>query len=336
MHALEPTPPTAPDRRGAPDPLDSEALEELLERLYCEDLGWPVAEWKSFDGAVPAHWLASDLTTAACVPAEARARAILRAKSPGVLAGLEVFARAFRKLDPAIEVDLTAVDGARVEVGDEVAYLAGSARALLIAERTALNLLQRMSGVATLTRAFVDAVEGTDARILDTRKTTPGLRFLERYAVRVGGGENHRYGLFDEVLIKDNHADLAGLEGNSERAALLVQAARERFGDQVRLVCEARNRTAAEGALRAGADVLLLDNFETTDLAELTPILRALAEALGTRVQLEASGGLDLQSVAGYARSGVDRLSIGALTHSAKALDLSLAMAPLSTGEGVS
>ncbi|MHC4376067.1 MAG: carboxylating nicotinate-nucleotide diphosphorylase [Planctomycetota bacterium] len=332
MDAPQPTPPSAPARRGRPEPVDAGALEALLERMYAEDLGWPESAWGDLSGGVPADWLECDLTTASGVPAEARAEALLRAKADGVLAGLEVFARAFTKLDPSIECELRAADGHRIAPGQIVARLEGPARALLVAERTALNLVQRMSGVATLTRAFVDAVEGTDARVLDTRKTTPGLRFLERYAVRVGGGENHRYGLFDEVLIKDNHADLAGLDDSSERAATLVAAARERFAERVRVVCEARDGVAARGALRAGADVLLLDNFEPAELGRLIPELRALAAELGRRVELEASGGLNLDTVGDYARCGVDRLSIGALTHSAKALDLSLALQPLGVG----
>jgi nicotinate-nucleotide pyrophosphorylase (carboxylating) len=334
MDAPEPTPPSAPARRGRPQPVDAVALEALLERMYGEDLGWPAAAWAECAAGVPAEWLECDLTTASGVPAGARAEALLRVKAPGVLAGLEVFERAFTKLDPGLVCERSVEDGERIAPGQVVARLEGSARVLLVAERTALNLVQRMSGVATLTRAFVDAVEGTGARVLDTRKTTPGLRFLERYAVRVGGGENHRYGLFDEVLIKDNHADLAGLEDSSERAATLVTAARERFADRVRVVCEARDGVAARGALRAGADVLLLDNFAPPELARLIPELRALAAELGRGVELEASGGLTLETVADYARCGVDRLSIGALTHSARALDLSLGLQPLGVEAG--
>lgn len=259
-----------------------------------------------------------DLTTSTAVPPGRQVRARLVAKGAGVLAGLELFAEAFRICDADAVVELDFSDGERVVPGDEVARVSGEARALLIAERTALNFLQQLSGVATLTAKYVERAAGR-VRILDTRKTVPLLRHLQKYAVVMGGGENHRFGLFDEAMIKDNHLDLAGLD----LEALTAQV-RGELGSEVRITSEARDGEEARGAVRGGADVVLLDNMTPTSMAALVPELRALATALGRTVELEASGGVGLDAIDAIAATGVDRVSIGALTHSAPVLDLSL------------
>lgn len=284
-------------------------------------------------GGMPAHDLdrmlaaalvedqgGGDLTSLSTVPEGTQCRAKLTAKAGGVLAGMEIFQRVFELCSSEIEFDCLIQDGERVAPGSVVAELRGDARAVLLAERTALNYLQRMSGIATLTAEYVRLAAGR-ARILDTRKTTPGLRALEKYAVRCGGGENHRIGLFDEVMIKDNHLDLSG-----KSLGELVRKAREDVGPAVRITAEARDAGEAEQAADAGADVILLDNLDAEAMREVGPRLRQLAQANGRKLELEASGGIDAGNLAAVAASGVDRISIGALTHSAPALDLSLAV----------
>ncbi len=302
-------------RIGPPDPLASATIDRVVVPALAEDLG---------DG---------DLTSEGLVPAGVRATARLIARAPGVLAGLDVFTRTFELCDSDVQVHSNVADGVCVQPDQELLVMEGSARAILLGERTALNLLQRMSGIATLTARFVEAVSsvqgqgGRTPRILDTRKTTPNLRALEKYAVRCGGGENHRFGLFDEAMIKENHLALAG----SDLRQALVDL-RGRVGAQVRITAEAVSDVEAEAAVRGGANVILLDNFTPQNLAQLCPRLRDLAAESGTQVELEASGGIHLQSVAAFAASGVDRLSVGALTHSVPALDLSLYVAPV-TGQ---
>jgi nicotinate-nucleotide pyrophosphorylase (carboxylating) len=257
-----------------------------------------------------------DITSDHAIDASARARARLVAKAHGRLAGLAAFARAIELCDPQAEVQALARDGDSLEPGQVVARARGSARALLRAERTALNVIQRLSGIATLTARFVERAGGR-ARILDTRKTTPGLRVLEKYAVRCGGGENHRFGLYDEAMLKNNHADLAG-----RPLGELVQELRSELGPKVRIHAEARGEAEGLSAVAGGADVVLLDNLAPQAMAELCPRLRAAAR--GRPLELEASGGVDLETVAAIAACGVDRVSVGALTHSAPALDFSL------------
>jgi len=259
-----------------------------------------------------------DLTSEATLAPERRARAELVAKEDGRLAGLGVFARVFELCDPDVEIELAASDGDDVVRGQRLATIAGRARALLLAERTALNFLQRLSGIATATARLV-RIAGGRARVLDTRKTTPGLRRLEKYAVRCGGGENHRIGLFDEVMIKDNHIDLSGCAPDE-----LVRRTRARVGPDVRITAEARSAEEALAAARAGADVVLLDNLDVETMRELCPRVRRAAVEAGHTVELEASGGVDEASLAAVAGCGVDRVSVGSLTHSAPALDLSL------------
>jgi len=263
------------------------------------------------------------VTSEGLLPAEVLAEARLVARDSGVLAGLDVFTRTFQLCDERVKFQVNARDGQRVEPDQELATLVGTARGMLLAERTALNLLQRMSGIATQTAQFVQEVGG-QVRVLDTRKTTPGLRTLEKYAVRCGGGENHRFGLFDEAMIKENHLALAGCD--LERALGLL---RQEVGPSMRITAEASDRNEASAALRGGADVILLDNFSPAELRELCPVLRQQSQELGTKVELEASGGIRLATVAAFAQTGVDRLSVGALTHSVQALDLSLYLKPL-------
>ena len=275
--------------------MDDAALDDLVARALAEDVG------------------AGDVTTAATVPPGTRARARITQKAPGVVFGIDAAERCFAALDPAVGVRRETVEGAWRERGPVLA-LAGDAAALLAAERTALNLLQRLSGVATLTAHYVRAVAGTRARILDTRKTTPGLRALEKAAVVAGGGTNHRAGLFDAILIKENHAAIAGGVGPAVRAALAAAPG-------LPLEVECRDEADVDEALEAGAPRLLLDNIDPARL-------RRIVERVGDRAQLEASGGVTLATVRDVAETGVHWISVGALTHSAPALDLSLLLEP--------
>jgi nicotinate-nucleotide pyrophosphorylase (carboxylating) len=227
--------------------------------------------------------------------------------------------QAFRELASDCQVELLRRDGETFAPGDLVLHVAGSMRALLVAERTALNFVQRLSGIATATRAFVDAVAGTRARILDTRKTTPGLRLLEKEAVVSGGGCNHRFGLFDQVLLKENHFAFARPSSYEETVRRCVE------GQAAPVVAEARNVAEALAAVRGGAAVVLLDNFAPGEaLRAAVAAVRSAASAQGRAVEIEASGGVDLRTVRAFAESGVDRISVGAITHSAPAVDLSL------------
>ncbi len=268
-------------------------LEEALRAWLREDLGQ------------------GDLTSLLVVPEDLEGEAVILAKEGGVLAGLWVAERVFALADPRTAFTPLVAVGAWVAEGTEVARVRGPLRGILAGERLALNLLQRLSGIATLTRAYVEALAGTKAQILDTRKTTPGLRALEKYAVRVGGGRNHRYGLFDGILLKENHVRAAGGVGEA------VRRAKARAPHYLKVEVEVRSLEELEEALEAGADLILLDNFP----------LEALREAVrrvGGRVPLEASGNMTLERAKAAAEAGVDYVSVGALTHSAKALDLSL------------
>jgi nicotinate-nucleotide pyrophosphorylase (carboxylating) len=265
---------------------------------------------------------AGDVTSDHAVPASARAKAKLVCKASGRLAGLDVFARVVELCDPAARIELDARDGDAIEPRQVLARFEGNARALLAAERTALNLIQRMSGIATATSHYVERCAGK-ARILDTRKTTPNLRALEKYAVRCGGGENHRFGLYDEAMVKNNHLDLAG-RGLAEVLADLRRA----LGPGVRITAEARDEREAAAGVAGGADVVMLDNLSVERMSVLAPKLRAAARERGRALEIEASGGITLENVASVASCGVDRISIGAVTHSAPALDLSLYLEP--------
>ncbi|MGH7718060.1 MAG: carboxylating nicotinate-nucleotide diphosphorylase [Gemmatimonadaceae bacterium] len=263
-------------------------------------------------GALEEDGAFNDVTTIATVRPERHAFATIVARSPGVIAGLPVAVAAFRVLDPNVAIRIDEEDGAPVVGGTSIMRLSGDPRALLSAERVALNFMQRLSGVATITARYVEAVQGTHARILDTRKTTPGLRSLEKYAVRAGGGGNHRLGLSDQVLIKDNH--LAVLNGD---IALAVSRAREfaPTGTRIEVECDSIQQVAA--AVDAGADIVLLDNMSPDTLRECVALVRR-------RAITEASGGVTLENVRAVADSGVDWISVGALTHSAPALDLAM------------
>lgn len=256
---------------------------------------------------------AGDVTAAACIPADARLTADFAARQAGVAAGLAVVRLAVRAMDPDAVVEERIKDGEAFEAGQTLVRVEADARALLAAERTALNLLGRLCGVATLTRAYVEAVAGTSARIADTRKTTPGLRALEKHAVAMGGGSNHRFGLDDAVLIKDNHVAVCG------GAAEAVRRARASVGHlmKVEVEVDGLDQLDAVLALDDGPDVVMLDNFGLDDLRE------AVRRNAG-RVVLEASGGVNLKTVLAIAETGVDVISVGALTHSAPSLDIGL------------
>ncbi len=269
-------------------------VADLLERALAEDIG------------------PGDLTTAATVPEDARCTAVLTAKADGVLSGIELFRAVFDRLEAGVCNWRGSANGTRIAVGDTVATFSGLTRAVLTGERVALNLTQRLSGVATLTARYCDAIAGTDAVIVDTRKTTPLLREWEKAAVRHGGGRNHRFALYDGVLIKDNHIVAAG----GVRPA--VEAARASAHHLVRIQVEAATPAQVDEAIAAGADAILLDNMAIGDLQE------AVKRTSGAGVVLEASGDMSLDRVREVARTGVHLISVGALTHSAPALNLSL------------
>jgi nicotinate-nucleotide pyrophosphorylase (carboxylating) len=254
----------------------------------------------------------NDLTTMATVVSERRARGKLVARDAGVLCGVPLAVEAFRRLDPKVSIRIDREDGARLHAGESVLYLSGHARALLAAERVALNFMQRLSGIATLTARYVDAVRGTRAKILDTRKTTPGWRLLEKYAVRAGGGTNHRLNLSSAILIKDNH--LASVDGD---VVVAVKRARDLApaGTKVEVECDRVEQVAA--ALDAKADIILLDNMDLDHMREAVKLVDG-------RAIIEASGGVNLDTVRGIAETGVDWISVGKLTHSAPALNLAL------------
>lgn len=255
-----------------------------------------------------------DVTTLATIPADATAKGMLLVKQDGVISGLRVAADVFARVDPRIVVTPTARDGDRVKAGTVIARIEGPARGVLSGERVSLNLLQRLSGIATLTAAFADAVSGTNARIVDTRKTTPGLRALEKAAVRDGGGHNHRFGLGDGVLIKDNH--LAAV-GGADRVTKAVKTARAYAPHTLKIEVEVTTLAEVEEAVAAGADIILLDNMSPTEMAKAAALVNG-------RALLEASGGVTLETVRAIAETGVDLISVGALTHSAPSLDISL------------
>lgn len=275
-------------------PLPRLMVEPIVRAALLEDLG-----------------RAGDITTDAIVPASARARVALVARKPGVIAGLDAALLAFTLVEPAIAAEVLAPDGARAGVGETIAVLNGPARGLLTAERTALNLLCHLSGIATATAAIVDSIRGTRAHVVCTRKTMPGLRALQKHAVRAGGGSNHRFGLDDAVLIKDNHVAIAGSVGEAFRRA------RAHAGHMVKIELEVDTMEQLQEALALGVDAVLLDNMRPATLAEAVALV-------GGRALTEASGGITAETAPAIARAGVDLLSVGALTHSVKALDIGL------------
>ncbi len=278
------------------EPLDSGAYRELVQRALAEDFGW------------------CDITTDSLIERDTRARAAIVAKEPCVVAGLGIAIEAFRQLDPGFETRTLCEDGQRCASGGRIAEITGQAAALLTAERTALNFLQRLSGIATLTRRFVDAAGGR-ITILDTRKTTPLLRAIEKYAVRAGGGVNHRDGLDDGILLKDNHLFLS--DGVTDAVTKMRRASLEMPTE-----VEVERLSQVDEALEAGADIILLDNLSTPDIIE------AVRRCQG-RAKTEISGGVTLERIPELAATGADFVSVGALTHSAPAIDLSLDLEPL-------
>ncbi len=272
-------------------------VRAIIQRALDEDIG------------------SGDVTTDHSVPADQWSRGVLLAKQDGVLCGGRVFAETFRMIDRAAKVELLVPDGARVGKGDVAARVEGPTRALLTGERTALNFVQRLSGIATATAAFVARLHGLSTRVIDTRKTTPGLRLLEKYAVRAGGGHNHRFNLADAVLLKDNH--LAALRSRGLDLADAVRAIRQRVPHTMRVEVEVTSLEQIAPALAGGADIILLDNMSNEEM-------RAAVRRIGGRALTECSGNVTLETVRARAETGVDLISSGALTHSAMAVDFSL------------
>jgi nicotinate-nucleotide pyrophosphorylase (carboxylating) len=279
------------------DRLSEIQLDKVIDLALAEDIG---------------H---GDITSQALIPPDLSGKASLLVKEAGVLAGIEIAARVFQRVDPLLQVEALEKDGAAVRPGDIVGSVSGSLAGILKAERTALNFLQRLSGIASLTALYVAEVNGTGAEIYDTRKTTPGLRFLEKYAVRVGGGRNHRLHLGDAVLIKDNH--IAALRAAGLSLEDIIARARQNAPAGVTIEVEVTDIAGVQQALKAGADIIMLDNMDTDAMQ------RAVALAAG-RARIEASGGITLENVRRVAQTGVDMISVGALTHSCRALDISL------------
>ncbi|MFH0839474.1 MAG: carboxylating nicotinate-nucleotide diphosphorylase [Candidatus Omnitrophota bacterium] len=268
-----------------------------------------------------------DVTTTFLIPSNLKVKADIVSKSSGVLAGLPLIEMAYGFLDAALRIRFNAKDGDLIEPGKAVCYLEGQAASILKGERVALNLLGRSSGVATITKKFVDKVKKYNVDIMDTRKTTPNMRHIDRYAVVVGGGKNHRFGLFDQVLIKDNHlAALKELRPNAKATFIIkdaIETVKKRVQKNVKVEIEVRNMAEFEEALFAGADIVMLDNMPPDGIKEAVKIRNA-GGVRARQVKIEASGGITLDNVEEYAKTGVDRISIGALTHSALSLDFSL------------
>ncbi len=271
-------------------------IDRLIDLAFAEDIG---------DG---------DHTTLSCIPEDAMGRSRLLIKEPGVLAGVEIAKEIFHRFDPTMQVEVLLGDGSEVKPGDVAMVVTGKVRSLLQTERLMLNVMQRMSGIATMTRRYVKQLEGTRTRVLDTRKTTPGMRMLEKEAVRIGGGVNHRIGLFDMILLKDNHVDFAGGIANAIRRA--KDYCREK-GKDLKIEIEVRNLDELRQVLDLGGiDRIMFDNFTP----ELT---RQAVEMVGGRYETESSGGITFDTLRQYAETGVDFISVGALTHSVKGLDMS-------------
>lgn len=268
-------------------------IDRIIRTALAEDIGW------------------GDITTRACILPGSQSRAELVAKEDFVLAGIDVAAQVFTTVDATVAFEKLREDGRTIRRGEVFAWIKGASTSLLQGERVALNLLQRMSGIATLTGLFVEAVDGTGARIVDTRKTTPGLRYPEKYAVRAGGGQNHRYALCDGILIKENHIHAAG------GVTAAIQRAKIAAPHTIKVEVETTTIAEVEEALLAGADIILLDNMSLDEL-------RQAVKLVAGRVLTEASGGVNLKSVRAIAETGVDLISVGALTHSFRAVDISL------------
>jgi nicotinate-nucleotide pyrophosphorylase (carboxylating) len=265
--------------------------------------------------AIAEDFSQGDVTTEALIPETSQSKASVMAKARGIIAGTEIAKQVFLKVDPKLEVDILIKDGAEVKPGDVIARIEGKTSSMLKAERVALNFLQRLSGIASETARYVQSVKGLPVYIMDTRKTTPGLRMLEKYAVRVGGGKNHRMHLADGILIKDNHIAVLRRRGLSIKE--IVAKARHKASPELKIEVEVKTPEEAIQAAEAGADIVMLDNMNLEDMQRAVLLVKS-------RALIEASGGITLESVRAVAETGVDLISIGALTHSPKALDISL------------
>lgn len=276
---------------------NEELIDELISLAFAEDVG---------DG---------DHTTLCCIPPTAMGKSRLIIKEDGVLAGVEMAKRIFHHFDPAMKIDVFIPDGTEVTKGEIAFTVEGKVQSILQTERLVLNVMQRMSGIATTTRRYVKALEGTKTHVLDTRKTTPGLRLIEKEAVRIGGGVNHRIGLFDMILLKDNHVDFAG---GIEQAIIRAQNYLKEKGKKLKIEIEVRNLEELDEALRVGGiDRIMLDNFTIENTREAV-------RRINGRYETESSGGITFDTLRGYAECGIDYISVGALTHSVKSLDMSL------------
>ena len=274
----------------------NELEDRLIDLSFAEDIG---------DG---------DHTTLCCIPEDAMGKSHLLIKEDGVLAGVEVAKRVFHRFDPTMQVEVLIQDGARVKKGDIAMIVTGKVRSLLQTERLMLNIMQRMSGIATMTAVYVDRLKGTHTRVLDTRKTTPGMRMLEKQAVKIGGGMNHRIGLFDMILLKDNHIDFAG---GIENAISRYHDYLKQKGLDLKIEMEVRNFDELQRVLNCGGvNRIMLDNFTVADT-------KKAVEMIGGKYETESSGGITLDTIRDYAEAGVDFVSVGALTHSVKGLDMS-------------
>jgi len=272
-------------------------IEEIADRALVEDLG------------------GGDITTEALIPIDQQGIASIMAKEEGILAGIDIAKKVFQRVDPALKVAILIADGSQIKPGSIIAKVEGNVASILKAERVALNFLQRLSGIASETNRYVKAVEGLPVHIMDTRKTTPGLRSMEKYAVRVGGGQNHRMNLGDGILIKDNH--IAALHSSGLNLKEIVVKAREKAPKGLKVEVEVSTLQEGLEATEAGVDIIMLDNMNLEDM-------RQVAKSIQRRALIEASGGITLNKVRAVAETGVDFISIGALTHSVKALDISL------------
>lgn len=278
-------------------------------------LSFTTSIWSTLEQAIAEDIGSGDVTTNALIPPDLETSAVITAKSDGVIAGLEVALNVFELVDPSLETIVLVPDGSKVTSGELIGQVSGSTASILKAERVALNFLQRLSGIATMTSLYVQAVAGTEARIIDTRKTTPGLRELEKYAIRVGGGFNHRFNLSDGILIKDNH--ILALREAGFTISGIIKLARDRSPHTLKVEIEVESIEEAKEAVEGAADVILLDNMHSR-------IMKEVVDFVDGRCILEASGGVNLDTVADIAETGVNLISVGALTHSAKAMDISL------------
>ena len=274
---------------------EEELIDRLIDLAFAEDIG---------DG---------DHTTLSCIPATAMGKSKLLIKETGILAGIEVAKEVFRRFDPAMKVEVFINDGAEVKPGDVAMVVEGKVQSLLQTERLMLNIMQRMSGIATMTHKYAEKLKGTNTRVLDTRKTTPGMRILEKMAVKIGGGVNHRIGLFDMILLKDNHVDFAG---GIDKAITRAKEYCKEKGKDLKIECEVRNFKELDEALAEGCDRIMFDNFTPEDT-------RKAVDIVAGRCETESSGGITYETMIPYAKAGVDFISFGALTHSVKGLDMS-------------